>query len=202
MYKIIAMKTLEEVSEFHGHICPGLALGYRVSALALKEMGARSEDEELVAIVENDSCAVDAVQAMTGCTFGKGNLEFRDHGKQVYTFIHRNSGNTLRVSVKWSPPEESPEAREAWKRYSDGDQSPEVLKSVHDRKSKKLRSVMEATDEELFDISTEKVEPPHKARIFQSITCDGCGEKTMETRVRLMRGRKLCLPCFEDTIRI
>lgn len=46
------MKKLDEVIDFHGHICPGLVLGYRVSILALKELGERAEDEELVAIVE------------------------------------------------------------------------------------------------------------------------------------------------------
>jgi formylmethanofuran dehydrogenase subunit E len=75
------MKTLEDIAEFHGHTCPGLAIGYRVSRYALEALGGRSEDEELVAVVENDSCAVDAVQVMTGCTFGKGNLIFHDYGR-------------------------------------------------------------------------------------------------------------------------
>lgn len=44
--------------------------------------GGRDIDEEMVAIVENDSCAVDAIQVLTGCTLGKGNLIFRDYGKQ------------------------------------------------------------------------------------------------------------------------
>ena len=58
-----------------------------------------SQDEEIVAIVENNSCAVDAVQVLTGCTFGKGNLLFKDHGKQVYTFINRNTNDAVRVSL-------------------------------------------------------------------------------------------------------
>ncbi len=58
-----------------------------------------SQDEEIVAVVENDSCAVDAVQVLTGCTFGKGNLLFKDHGKQVYTFINRNTNDAVRVSL-------------------------------------------------------------------------------------------------------
>src|SRR6266540_1461985 len=96
------MKTYDDVVDFHGHSCPGLALGYRVSLRALREFGVdRSGDEELVAIVENNSCAVDAVQVMTGCTFGKGNLIFRDFGKQVYTFIRRPSGKGLRISIDW-----------------------------------------------------------------------------------------------------
>jgi len=55
-----------------------------VAKAALREFGAgRPQDEELVAVVENDSCAADAIQFITGCTFGKGNLIFHDFGKHV-----------------------------------------------------------------------------------------------------------------------
>ncbi|NTV15797.1 MAG: formylmethanofuran dehydrogenase, partial [Desulfobulbaceae bacterium] len=85
--------TFEDAARFHGHTCPGLAFGFRVARVAIRELGlSRAEDEELVAVVENDSCAVDAIQVLTGCTFGKGNLIFRDHGKQVYTFFKRATG--------------------------------------------------------------------------------------------------------------
>ena len=194
------MKTLDEVSDFHGHICPGLAIGYRVATLALSEMGERSGDEELVAIVENDSCAVDAVQVLTGCTFGKGNLVFRDHGKQVYTFIRRPSGKTLRISVDWRQPDENPQEKAAWQRYTEGDRSEDVLAAVHSRKNARIRSIMEAPEGELFRLSREPAELPHTARIHASLRCDACGEKTMETRARLLGGKTLCLPCFEKEL--
>ena len=78
--------TYEEIIQFHGHDCPGLAMGYRMATAAMKNLESfRADDEELVAIVENDACGVDALQCITGCTFGKGNLLFRDYGKHVYT---------------------------------------------------------------------------------------------------------------------
>src|SRR5574340_197535 len=90
---------LRDTIQFHGHLCPGLALGYRVAKAALRELDAeRPGDEELVAVVENDSCAVDAIQFITGCTFGKGNLVFRDYGKHVYTFYNRRTGVGVRIS--------------------------------------------------------------------------------------------------------
>lgn len=191
-------KTLDEVVSFHGHMCPGLAIGYRVSVLALREAGRRSGDEEIVAIVENNSCAVDAVQVMTGCTFGKGNLIFRDYGKQVYTFIKRPTGEYLRISVKWASPKETDEERSMWERYSQGDRAEDVLKAVHNRKSKKTRAILDASDTELFDITRGKVEEmPQEARIYPSITCGMCGEKTMEPRLRVKQGMTVCIPCFE-----
>ena len=87
-----------EAVAFHGHICPGLATGYRAAeiALALLRSG-RSEDEELVTIAETDACGVDAIQVLTGCTAGKGNLLFKDHGKHAFTFINRKTGAAVRV---------------------------------------------------------------------------------------------------------
>jgi len=94
-------RELERVVKFHGHFCGGIAVGYRAAKAGLKALhAARAEDEELVAIVENDSCAADAVQVVTGCTFGKGNFFFRDYGKHVYTFALRPSGKAVRVSRK------------------------------------------------------------------------------------------------------
>jgi len=69
----ISPELIEQTINFHGHSCPGLAIGIRASELALSQLE-RASDEEIVAVVETDMCAVDAVQFLTGCTFGKGNL--------------------------------------------------------------------------------------------------------------------------------
>jgi len=95
------MDLWESAVQFHGHECGGLKWGYKVSQYAMDKLGIdRSSDEELVAIVENDTCAVDGVQVVTGCTFGKGNLIFRDYGKHVYTFYSRKTGKGIRITRK------------------------------------------------------------------------------------------------------
>ena len=193
------MKSFDDVVKFHGHSCPGLAFGYRVAMAAMKEMDMEniSEDEEVVAIVENDSCAVDAIQVLTGCTFGKGNLIFRDYGKQVYTFIKRPSGDAVRISVDFTPPEETEAEKEMWKRYSEGDRSEEVLKAVHNRKAKKIKAVLDASDSELLKITRLKMPLPPEARIYPSIRCEICGEKVAEPRAGVKDGKIVCIPCFE-----
>jgi formylmethanofuran dehydrogenase subunit E len=191
------MKTFEDVVAFHGHACPGLALGYRVSLYALKMLGERASDEELTATVENSSCAVDAVQALTGCTFGKGNLIFRDYGKHVYTFIRRPSGEGIRISVDWISPEETEEEKSMWERYIKGDRSEEVLNMVHSRKAKKIDTIMNAKDDELFTVTKSGMALPEEARIYPSVRCAGCNEKVMEPRARLRDGKIVCIPCFE-----
>lgn len=190
--------NFDDAVTFHGHACPGLAFGYRVAKLALRELGLRARDEELVAVVENNSCAVDAIQLICGCTFGKGNLIFQDYGKQVYTFIKRPDPVALRIAVNWEPPPEDPETEAMWKRYMEGDRSPEVTAVVQDRKTRKMKLILAAEDSELFEMKRIQVEMPETARIYQSLTCDKCGDKVMEPRTKEVGGQILCIPCSKE----
>jgi len=193
----VADMNFDDAVRFHGHACPGLAIGYRVAQLFLRRLGNRAPDEESVAIVENNSCAVDAIQLLTGCTFGKGNLIFEDYGKQVYTFINRPSGEALRVAVKWARPQESEEEKSAWQRYSAGDRSSEVIDVVQSRKAKKLEAALATPEEELFTVTRLRLPLPHPARIFPSLTCGRCQESVMEPRARVRGGQIVCIPCAD-----
>ncbi|MEN8136378.1 MAG: FmdE family protein [Thermodesulfobacteriota bacterium] len=190
-------KDFAEVVKFHGHACPGLAFGFRATRLALAELGiSRSGDEELVAVVENNSCAVDAIQALAGCTFGKGNLIFRDYGKQVYTFINRASNETVRVAVHWESPAEEAEVQEAWGSFMAGDRSTKVVKLVQTAKKNKMAGILAADDRELFKISRPEVAMPTPARIYKSLTCRVCGEKVMEPKAEKGANGPVCIPCL------
>src|SRR3712207_1131574 len=92
--------TVEDIVRFHGHMCPGLAMGIRAAEAALREVGPHSSDEEVVTLTETAMCAVDAIQYLTGCTFGKGNLIHLDYGKNAYTFIRRSDGKAVRISTR------------------------------------------------------------------------------------------------------
>ena len=87
--------------DFHGHICPGVSIGFRATQVAMQRLSeGRAQDEEMVAIVETDACSSDAVQVLTGCTFGKGNFIYKDHGKMALTLMSRKSGKGVRVVMR------------------------------------------------------------------------------------------------------
>ncbi|HHY95244.1 MAG TPA: formylmethanofuran dehydrogenase, partial [Firmicutes bacterium] len=116
-----AQDLWEKAVAFHGHACPGLATGLRAALIGMRELGvARAGDEELVAIVETDSCSIDAVQVLTGCTVGKGNLILRDLGKHVFTFARRSDGRGVRVAVRYRRREEDPGERALFDRVRAG----------------------------------------------------------------------------------
>jgi formylmethanofuran dehydrogenase subunit E len=171
----------EMMVAFHGHSCPGLAMGYRMTGAALEWLArhSRAEDEELVAITENNACGVDALQFMSGCTFGKGNLIFRDYGKQAYTFFCRESGRGVRVVL-------------------DRGAVPEAVKS--DRKAY-IDWLLTAPEKGLLKLAEVTMEEPERARILKSISCDECGEAVMASRIREVDGKRLCIPCSEKADR-
>jgi formylmethanofuran dehydrogenase subunit E len=192
--KELQESELRETIQFHGHLCPGLALGYRVAKAALRELKAdRPQDEELVAIVENDSCAVDAVQFITGCTFGKGNLIFRDYGKHVYTFCNRRTNQGVRISEDYRGFENDQRFFEIKKRQEAGE---EASREMLQFKMEKASAILSADEKDLLTISPVSSPPPEEARIRTSARCSICGEKFMESRGRMKNGKAICIPCF------
>ncbi len=194
-YKIL----FSEVTKFHGHVCPGTAIGYHAGEIAIKKLSSvRAIDEEFLAIVENDSCSVDAIQVVTGCTFGKGNLIFKDHGKHVYTFVNRDTGNALRLSLNKGIDEMDPEFAKIRQKAFSGSASEEEKMEFEKKKNEISQNILAMPDNELFKIEHVKIEIPEKARIFQSVKCAKCGELVVEHRARVENDNFVCIPCFED----
>jgi len=173
---------LKQRVAFHGHLCPGVAIGYCAAKLGVRELATnRAGDEELIAIVENDTCAVDAIQAMTGCTFGKGNLYFRDHGKMVFTFAVRSDGRSVRLCLR-----------------------PISLPGIGDvpedhRRRHNIEFMLAHDPSEFFDVRKDTLTClPSPARIRESIPCEACGEMVMSTRLRKRGNKSICIPCCDD----
>ena len=167
------MNLWEKCVDFHGHECPGLAIGYRAAVAAAEYLGIeRSDDEDIVCVTENDACGVDAVQRILSCTSAKENLIYRGTGKMAFSFFERKSGKKVRFCLK---PLDRPMERKERQTY-----------------------ILEAPFEDIFFVGEPKFELPEKARIFTSIKCEICGESAPEHKMRLMDGKKVCLHCFKD----
>ncbi|AKB15441.1 MAG: FmdE family protein [Methanosarcina thermophila] len=183
--------------QFHGHVCPGLSIGYRVAVLAAERFKDRSKDEELVAIVENRSCAVDAIQAINGCTCGKGNLIFKDHGKHVYTYFKRGDNKALRISLKPDALPQDEKHIALFAKLRAGTASSEEEKEFRESHNAKSQRILEMPEEELFRVSEVNIEPPEKAIIYPTVICSKCGEGFMEPLGRVKNGEIVCISCFE-----
>lgn len=157
---------------FHGHACGGLTIGFKAAQYAASLLGlTRSADEQVVCVAENDACGVDAIQALLGCTAGKGNLIFRVQGKQAFSFYERASGRSVRLVLRRGP---------------DGMTKEESFRYYQSR-----------TPEELFDVKEAPQPVPERARLFRNVICDGCGETAGEPWTVLREGKRLCLSCAD-----
>ncbi|MGH3977527.1 MAG: FmdE family protein [Pseudonocardiaceae bacterium] len=194
-------QTIGRIAEFHGHMCPGLAIGIRAAEIALAEIGPHAGDEEVVAIVETDMCGVDAVQYLTGCTFGKGNLIHRDYGKNVFTFLRRSDGRAVRISMRsggFGP--DDAERGELRDRMSADTATTEDRDRFWTLQQQRSELLLNRPVEELYDVREVDVALPPRARVLTSVICASCGEPTMETRVRRLAGGELCQPCFDQRL--
>lgn len=167
-------ELMKKATLFHGHICPGVALGVLVAKYILEHNFEHSPDEELVAVVENDNCSVDAIQALLGTTYGKGNLIHLDYGKNNYTIYSRKSKIGVRLALKTHVFEDK--------------------KLIRDER---VRKILSSNTEDIFDIKQVEFNPPEKAQIEESIPCEICNELTMSSRIIDYQGSKMCISCYK-----
>jgi len=191
-------ELIEKTIAFHGHSCPGLVIGIRAAELVLKRLG-DTEKKDLVAVVETDMCGVDAIQFLTGCTFGKGNLIHKDYGKMAFSFYDRAENVGFRAIFRQDiSGDVGSELRGLMKKVEDGTASEEQQGRLHKLRNELQDRYMNADLEEMFIVTEPRLPAPRLARILSSLRCEACGEMTMESRTRRFGGKTLCLPCFES----
>lgn len=172
MNKEIEKELWEKCKAFHGHECGGLTIGFKAALYAMELLELNfSEDEEIVCVTENDACGVDAIQVILGCSVGKGNLLFKMRGKQAFSFYNRKTDQSIRLVLKDRPEMSREESFE----YMQGKEP-----------------------SELFDVKETTMVLPTKARIFNSIKCEKCGETVAENMISLENGQMLCKDCKSE----
>ena len=189
-------EDFQKCVDFHGHVCPGLAIGYRAAKAGMEWLSAkRAEDEEVVAIVETDACGADAIQVLTGCTFGKGNFFHRDYGKQVFTLLGRKIGRGVRLGLRAGALELSERHRQLLDRIREGSATAEERREFQQLHQVKSREIMEKPLLDLFDMKEVSPAVPPKAKIEPSKPCQICGEPTMGLKLQKHDGKEICRSC-------
>lgn len=173
---MLDMHYWEKASAFHGHKCPGLAIGFKAVEGAIAELGLSDDDlpavdEEIVCVTENDACGVDAVQYLLGCTFGKSNLITRVRGKMAFSFFVRGTDRQVRLVLE---AKNEGRGRDEYQNY-----------------------LLTTPYEQLFKVEKPSYGLPEPARLFPSQACAACGESTAEFGLRVQGGKLVCLDCYD-----
>lgn len=166
-----------------GHLCAGLVLGTRLALHGAAALGVEvpDRDKRLIVAVETDRCAVDAVQAVTGCRPGKRTLRLLDYGKLAATFIDQWSGEAVRVATR-------------------GDLRARVTDdhAADDRHEAQRLAYLSMPLEELFEsrrvrAAVEQFDLPGPPR--RRLNCTSCGEEITDGREISTETGPRCRPC-------
>ena len=165
-----------------GHGCAGLVLGTRLALAGSASLGLTVPDREnrLLVVPETDRCAVDGIQAVTGCRPGKRTLRLLDYGKLAATFYDEWSGRAVRVAAR-------------------GDLRARVGASGEDRHAIQRAAyatwpedALFATSEVAFSLDQHDRPGPPRSRVI----CAGCGEEVSDGRHRETDDGPRCRPCL------
>jgi len=194
-----AKEWLEIGQKFHGHKCPAMPNGLRVAEEAMNKLGVeRTGDSFLHAIVELGenhcaTCFADGVQVITGCTFGKGNIEKSHKGKWGLTLIDKRTNRAVRVYPKAETMMQTKKTS-FFKDYREKGVPPtqvpdEVVQPLVDK-------VMNAPAEKIMVISDvfeyDWREPKHS---YNSVVCEVCDEMVIKEYTELKNGKIVCKDC-------
>lgn len=166
--------------EFHGHVCPGIVLGTRLTIAGLRELGMNPHEPQknLIVFMEIDRCGTDAVQAITGCSLGHRSLKFRDYGKFAATFVNIGTKKAVRVAVN-----------EKGRAKRDQMEMKEVIRDLGECPEEEILTIQQVT----VPINDDDIPgfPRYKTK------CSRCGEQIMDHREVVFDGIEVCRSCAE-----
>ncbi|OPY25592.1 MAG: FmdE, Molybdenum formylmethanofuran dehydrogenase operon [Methanocella sp. PtaU1.Bin125] len=184
--------------KFHGHICPGLAIGYYASHVAMRWLATeKSPDDEVYGVIETAGCGADAVQAITGCTTGKGNLIIRDNGKQVYTFGIRGRPEAIRIALRpeFIVDRLDPGLQEMREKAASKRATVEDVDELRRRIERVCRAILESPGESVFDVKVIEFKEPERPGSVSMVVCSKCGEPVSVTKARKAGNGYQCPAC-------
>jgi len=185
---------------FHGHKCPAMPLGMRAGLAALKKLGVnRASNKELYCYCETGpahaaACFVDGVQTATGCTFGKGNIEKLNYGKNALTLVDIKNKKAVRVALN---PDFMAKAlsSEFVNQRKNGVEPKDIKPEIVDPLVEKITTL---ADEDMLKIEQVKdFDFKPKKGTFEWEKCTKCGEVVFSNGLKVADGKHYCIPCYE-----
>ncbi len=178
-------KIVNLAIDLHGHLAPGIALGLRMSELALSRLNAKKGDKHLIGISETARCLADAMQAATGCTLGHGNACVEDYGKLAITIGDERTKKGVRVALKDAANKHSSLMNKWMMRLG---------KLTHEEEEELGIQLLSLDEKYLLiqDVEINKVQNFEKSRI---VTCSICGELIPQVLTAIKNNLVYCNAC-------
>lgn len=187
----------QQTVKFHGCYCLDIAMGFRVAKALMREMGDELRDmKQVVAQVSTATCAIDAIQFVAGCTFGKRNLYFTGTGKPVYILQNTQTENAVRAYVHYWETFDHNSLRAAKKSAKNSEETESAKQSLKALLDEKMLEILQAPEQALFRLETIKLAAPVKTGKFESAPCDCCGEHAKVELLASQGEKQICKDCL------
>ncbi|NOX79954.1 MAG: hypothetical protein GXP57_02475 [Deltaproteobacteria bacterium] len=198
--KMLINMTLKRVVDFHGHLCPDLAIGGKVCEYVQKLFSTGSESDGGISIIaENSTSALDAIQVLLGVSVGNQRLQIMDFGKHNYMIFFRNIGEGCKLSLQRQQYGDEDEYNRIESRILNNEATFDEITQFQSFLDGRVKHLLGLPPERLF-----KVEPCHeKPALYHTesasvyLTCTCCGEQVLKSHVIDYQGRVCCIPCFQ-----
>ncbi len=149
--KFAKFVDIKQLSNLHGHICMGLAIGYRAGLIARQEFKiGRGADPEILAVIEENSCCEDAIQLTVNCSYFRRNLLFQKIGIYVFIFYNNTAGTCLRLELKPEYLNLAASLHELKVKVINKHATPDEDRLFHQKTAECVGQVLRAKDEDLF----------------------------------------------------
>jgi formylmethanofuran dehydrogenase subunit E len=188
---------LRRAAELRGHLCPGLPLGIKMARKGLRLLGMEDPASrgELLVFAENNRCAVDAVQVVTGCSMGSRRLKVYEYGKSAATFYDREKGKSIRVFAR---PRLGSDIFKLAVAEGIPVEEGRVNASSKAGRDAMMNAFMKMTEDQIFDHEVVRLRDPgayaDTAPVPRTV-CAKCGEEILDGRGRSKGGKVLCVAC-------
>ncbi len=205
-------RLLLDSGALHGHFCPGLAYGVIASVFGLERLAQRSGQtldvfhrdgglEELLAIIEINSCFADGIQYVSGATLGNNGLILKEYGKSAVTFTKRDGKGVrllLKPEVKGILAEVAPEFNPLFEKVIVGQNRDEGLKAQYRAVAREAGfALLEIEPSSIFTCEEVDIAIPAYAPIRPSQICRICGESVMGGKMS-KKDPTACRGCMND----
>ena len=194
-------KLMALAGSLHGHYCPGLAMGVIGAVYSVNKLKRFSDGmEDILAVIEINSCFTDGIQYVTGCTLGNNSLIFRDFGKTAFSLVKKD-GTGFRLASNPSFRDtlniRSPEFTRYYNLVVAEKNRDEVLLSEFKKVAKEACFSMVQWDiEDIFRIEEVKLKLPDYAPVRKSVFCVKCGEEVMKGKEIIKDDKVSCKGCM------
>lgn len=180
----MSQNDLELAVMLHGHLAPGLALGVRMSRVAMERLDMKRGNRKFIAIAETSRCLSDAMQAATGCTMGHANAFIEDYGKLALTLARVDTKEGVRVSLKENASHHSALMMKWMLREG----------KLSKDEEKKLGLELLNLNEKYFGVSNIKINIEGTFDNSRIVKCEKCGE-LIPVGIAAIDQKTLCRAC-------